>query len=99
MILAHALLKIDIREKLPRPLVGSPHRSPRRMPSSRESCPPPKRHRVLQQPARQVERSRDVPKKMYIDPQAAFAPKKCFDLQRQCKSALWSAAAVRKQVR
>src|SRR5205807_8107834 len=52
MILAHALLKIDIREKLPRPLVGSPHRSPRRMPSSRESCPPPKRHRVLQQPAR-----------------------------------------------
>src|SRR5438105_2482940 len=51
MILAHALLKIDIREKLPRPLVGSPHRSPRRMPSSRESCPPPKRHRVLQQPA------------------------------------------------
>jgi len=29
---------------------------------------------------RQVERSRDVPKKMYIDPQAAFAPKECFDL-------------------
>src|SRR5438067_1282205 len=54
MILAHALLKIDIREKLPRPLVGSPHRSPRRMPSSRESCPLPKRHRVLQQPASSV---------------------------------------------
>src|SRR5881394_406574 len=59
MILAHALLKIDIREKLPRPLVGSPYRSPRRMPSSRESCPPPKRHRVLQQPAKRLTLSKE----------------------------------------
>jgi hypothetical protein len=29
VILMHALLEIDIREKLPRPLVRSPHRSPR----------------------------------------------------------------------
>ncbi len=51
MIQSYPLLKIDIGEQLPRPLVRSPHRSPRRMPSSRESCPRPKHHRLLQQPA------------------------------------------------
>src|SRR3954471_8702825 len=37
MISAHPLLKINIREQLPRPLIRSPHLSPRTTPPHREN--------------------------------------------------------------
>src|SRR6202040_2666621 len=41
MIQSYPLLKIDIGEQLSRPLVRSPHHSPRPIPSSRASSPSP----------------------------------------------------------
>src|SRR5580658_1247408 len=52
MVSAHPLLKINIREQLPRPLVRSAHRVPPTNASSRESRLQRQRHRLLQQPVR-----------------------------------------------